>query len=76
MGFKRPFGGIWDGFGEDLKRILEGFGKVLGGFEKFGEDWGRVLEAFSQAFLCQDPRAVSRSPAERLNARGSSPQRG
>ena len=37
------------------------------GFEKFWEDLGKVLEAFSQAFLCQDPRAVSRSPAERLN---------
>ena len=79
MGFKKPFGGIWDGFGEDLERILEGFEKVLarflGGFEKFWEDLGKVLKAFSQAFLCQDPRAVSRSPAERLNARGSSPQR-
>ena len=71
MGFKRAFGGIWNGFGEDLERILGGFGKVLGGFEKFWEDLGKVLEAFSQAFLCQDPRAVLRSPAERLNARGS-----
>ena len=74
MGFKKPFGGIWDGFGEDLERILGGFGNVLavlGKFEKFWEDLGKVLKAFSQAFLCQDPRAVSRSPAERLNARGS-----
>ena len=47
MGFKRPFGGIWNGFGEDLERILGGFGKVLGGFEKFWEDLGKVLEAFS-----------------------------
>ena len=44
------------------------------GFEKFWEDLGKVLEAFSQAFLCQDPRAVSRSPAERLNTRGFRPQ--
>ena len=30
---------------------------------------------FWEDFLCQDPRAVSRSPAERLNARGSSTPR-
>ena len=66
-------GWVWGGFGTDFGRIWEGFGKVLGGFEKFWEDLGKVLEAFSQAFLCQDPRAVSRSPAERLNARGSQP---
>ena len=31
------------------------------------------LANFVQVRLCQDPRAVSRSPAERLNARGSPP---
>ena len=67
-------GRIWNGFWEDLGRFWQGFGKVLGGFEKFWEDLGKVLEAFSQAFLCQDPRAVSRSPAERLNTRGFRPQ--
>ena len=66
----------WGGFGTDFGRIWQGFGKVLGGVEKFWEDLGKVLKAFSQAFLCQDPRAVSRSPAERPNARGSpTPQR-
>ena len=73
--FWRDLGWVWGGFGTDFGRIWEGFGKVLGGFEKFWEDLGKVLKAFSQAFLCQDPRAVSRSPAERLNARGSSPLR-
>ena len=43
-------------------RSLDGFWEILG---RFWED-----------FLCQDPRAVSRSPAERPNARGSpTPQR-
>ena len=32
IGFKKPFGGIWDGFGEDLERILGGFDKVLARF--------------------------------------------
>ena len=73
--FWRDLGWVWGGFGTDFGRIWQGFGKVLGGFEKFWEDLGKVLEAFSQAFLCQDPRAVSRSPAERLNARGSSTPR-
>ena len=41
-------------------RFWKGLGKVLEGF-------GKVLVAFSEAFLCQDPRAVSRSPAERPN---------
>ena len=49
--------------GIDFWSILEGFGK------DFGRFW-EGLGAFSQAFLCWDPRAVSRSPAERLNTRG------
>ena len=60
--------------GLDFGGFGQGFGKVLGGFGKLWEDLGKVLKAFSQAFLCQDPRAVSRSPAERLNSRGFRPQ--
>ena len=37
---------------------------------------GLTFPQFFDVFLCQDPRVVSRSPAERLNARGSSPPRG
>ena len=36
---------------------------------------GLTFPQFFDVFLCQDPRVVSRSPAERLNARGSSPTR-
>ena len=61
------FGRFWEGFG----KILEGFGSIL---DHFGWFW-EGLANFVQVRLCQDPRAVSRSPAERLNARGSSPQR-
>ena len=34
---------------------------------------GLTFPQFFDVFLCQDPRVVSRSPAERLNARGSHP---
>ena len=53
--------GLQEASGIDFGSILEGFGK------DFGRFW-EGLGAFSQAFLCWDPRAVSRSPAERLNA--------
>ena len=52
MGFKKPFGGIWDGFGEDLERILGGFGKVLARFwerwKSFGRVWGGSGKDFHQ----------------------------
>ena len=63
--------GLLDRSWVDFGRVWGGFGKILGRFGKVLVGLGKLLDAFSEAFLCQDPRAVSRSSAERLNARGS-----
>ena len=79
-------GSILEDFGEHLGRIWEGFGRILAflGVD-FGEIWDKSLHRkmqFSTLHLPNplqkksysgDPRAASRSPAERHNARGSPP---
>ena len=70
-------GRVWEGF-------WEGLGTILTDFSAFLQVWGRfgtslkifnLAGKFSKDFLCEDPRVVSRSPAERPNARGSSTPR-
>ena len=61
---------FWMDFGsilEDSGRILEGFWKGLDPFWIDFRWFWEGLANFVQVRLCQDPRAVSRSPAERLN---------
>ena len=59
-------------------------GTILTDLSAFLQVWGRfgtslkifdLAGNFSKDFLCEDPRVVSRSPAERPNARGSSTPR-
>ena len=74
--------GVQEAFWIDFGSILEGSGSVLGTFSKglagfwidFEGFWEGLAD-FVQVLLCQGPRAVSRSPAERPNARGDSPPR-
>ena len=76
MGFKKPFGGIWDGVGEDLERILGGFGKVLArfweGLKSFGRIWGRSWKHFLKPFYVRTP-ALSREAPRSVSMRGGPP---
>ena len=74
--------GVQKAFWIDFGTILEGSGNILGTFSKglagFWIDFEGFWEGLAdlaQVLLCQGPRAVSRSPAERPNARGSLPLR-
>ena len=70
--------GVQEAFWIDFGSILEGSGSIWGTFSKglagfwidFEGFWEGLAD-FVQILLCQGPRAVSRSPAERPNARGS-----
>ena len=62
---------LWLDFGKILKN--EG-GRALNFSSTMHVKIGEGLTSFPRFFLCQDPRAVSRSPAERPNTRGSPPR--
>ena len=76
MGSRRPFGWILDRFWKVWEGFWKGLGTILTDFSTFLQIWGRfgtflkifsLAGKFSKDFLCQDPRVVSRSPAERPN---------
>ena len=63
-------GTFWFDFAEVLKNEGE---PDLNLNSPFHINSGLTFPQLFYVFLCQDPRVVSRSPAERLNARGSLP---
>ena len=72
VGFGKGFGGVRENFGAFFRNFFNIFSNFFGTCFALRFNLAcKGLAYFVQVFLCQDPRAVSRSLAERLNARGS-----